>query len=201
MSEERKALHGEIELRKVLPTRWHVLRRANCPVDDEGLYEHVETALDMLEKTAQPQWWAVDIDEVSVSGRDVTFAEIETRSKKLSAHLEGVKRLTIMVATIGPAPEQEAAKLTAKGRHLDGMMLDAAASAMTEQVLRIVHRRARKRADAKGTARIAPGYGDFGLEVQGPLLALVECDCITVDPESHMMTPKKSSTGLVGWRE
>jgi hypothetical protein len=201
LSEERKALHGEIELRKVLPTRWHVLRRANCPVDDEGLYDHVETALDMLEKTARPRWWAVDIDEVSVSGRDVAFGGIETRSKKLSAHLGGVKRLTIMVATIGPKPEQKAAGLTGKGRHLDGMMLDAAASAMTEQVLRIVHRRARKRIGAKGTARIAPGYGDFGLEVQAPLLELAGCDEITVDPESHMMTPKKSSTGLVGWRE
>ena len=201
MSGEPKTLQGEIEMRKVLPTRWHVLRRANCPVDDEGLYEHVETALHLLEKTAEPRWWVADVDEVSVSGRDVEFAGIETRSKKLSAHLGGVQRLTVMVATIGEKPEKEAAKLTGKGRHLDGMMLDAAASAMTEQVMRIIHRRARKRMGAKGTARIAPGYGDFGLEVQGPILELAGCDGVTVDPESHMMTPRKSSTGLVGWGE
>ena len=200
MSEAVSVLTGEIELRKVLPTRWHVLRRASCPVDDEGLYDHVETALQMLEKTAEPRWWVADIPEVNVSGRDIEFAGIELRSKKLSAHLEEVKSLTLLVATIGSKPEEKAAGLTAKGKHLDGMMLDAAASAMTEQVMRIIHRRARKRTGAKGTARIAPGYGDFDLSIQGRLLEIAGCDAIEVDPESHIMKPRKSSTGLVGWK-
>ncbi len=51
------------------------------------------------------------------------------------------------------------------------------------------------------TRRYAPGYGDWTLSDQAPLIALVDASRIGIIlTEEHLMLPSKSISGVIGGR-
>jgi hypothetical protein len=54
----------------------------------------------------------------------------------------------------------------------------------------------------KRIGRYRPGYGDWSLEAQAELCALTDAEQIGVRVnEAYALLPRKSITGVVGWRE
>lgn len=104
--------------------------------------------------------------------------------------------VVVAVCTIGPALENESARLAAAGELLDALVLDAIGSAAAEACADALNLEVCRFAEAhglEGTARVSPGYGDWDTSCQGELLALLPIDAVGVRLTSGgMMVPRKS---------
>jgi hypothetical protein len=123
-------------------------------------------------------------------------------SRSLGERLQGCETAALFAATVGGALEAWGRELLEEGRMALGLLVDtyasSAAIALGTEVERIVARRFAGRGLVAGK-RYAPGYGDWGLEDQGPLCALLGAERIgiTVTAE-NLMLPAKSISGVIG---
>ena len=118
----------------------------------------------------------------------------------LKRHLSGCVRAAIFCATLGA----EADALIRRTERLDmgrALTLDCCASTAVEAVCdQIEEELQSKFPGCSFPFRYSPGYGDLPLEVQGPLLDLLDAPrraglCATA---SHLLTPRKSVTAILG---
>jgi hypothetical protein len=141
--------------------------------------------------------------DLQITGREECVLRTEAlslRSCMIAERLARSEMVTLLMGTVGPDPERRCSELDEEGRHLDAMLLDAAASAMVEEIMRAAHLKCAERMEGmEGTARYAPGYGDFSLDHQVEILQALGDDEVQVSRETYMLTPRKSSTGVVGW--
>lgn len=120
--------------------------------------------------------------------------------KDIAAHLSGCDRAVILCATLS-AGADAAIRQAGASDVLAGMMTDAMASALTEQLSDAAE--AEILAGLPGlhpTWRFSPGYGDLPLTVQGDLLRSVNAEKrlgVTLS-ESGMLIPSKTVTALIG---
>ena len=121
----------------------------------------------------------------------------------LKAHLSGCGRAAIFCATLGA----EADALIRRAERLDmgrALTLDCCASAAVEEACGQIEGELQgKFPGCSFPFRYSPGYGDLPLEVQGPLLDLLDAPrraglCATA---SHLLTPRKSVTAILGIAE
>jgi cobalamin-dependent methionine synthase I len=129
---------------------------------------------------------------------------LRSSSRSLRERLEGCATAALFAATIGPALEDWLRSLNEADELTRALLADAYGSsaaialgtALEEVIAAGFHGRG-----LKATKRYAPGYGDFELEAQAPLLALIDAGQIgiTLTPE-HLMLPTKSISGLIGGR-
>ncbi len=137
------------------------------------------------------------------SGRIVLSGGETLESAKLSRFLEGCPEILLMAATAGGDIVAAASRDTAAGSATRGVVLDAAASEITDAALDWIAawfngtllregRRLLKR-------RYSPGYGDLALESQRILFGLLELDRIGVSLTDHsLLVPEKSVIALTG---
>lgn len=83
------------------------------------------------------------------------------------------------------------------------LVMDACASAAIEEVCNQVNQQIREdlvKEDKHLTRRYCPGYGDFPLDLQGPLLEVLEAKKrIGLNVTSHnILIPRKSVTAIIG---
>ncbi|MBD3368738.1 hypothetical protein GF402_00055 [Candidatus Fermentibacteria bacterium] len=198
----RKVVRAAPECAEVMPSPAHVLRRASCPKEAGSEMEaRVERMMELLGKLARPGWAALDLD---VEGREECALRTEAlvlKSCMIADRLASSEMVTLILGTLGPDPERKCSELDAEGEHLDSMLLDAAASAMVEEVMRTAHTQSARRMEGmEGTARYAPGYGDFLLDHQVEILKALGDNEVQVSRDTYMLNPRKSSTAVVGWR-
>lgn len=119
----------------------------------------------------------------------------EMGSQSLLAHLAGCERAVLFAATLGA----EADALIRRAEVLEplrAMALHAAAAAILESFSDRVQR------ETPGALRprFSPGYGDFTLESQRPLLALLDAGRAIglFLTEGGMLAPVKSITAVLG---
>ena len=123
--------------------------------------------------------------------------------KDIAAHLSGCDRAVILCATLS-AGADTAIRQAGAFDVLAGMMTDAMASALTEQLCDEAETEIL--AGLPGlypTWRFSPGYGDLPLTVQGDLLRSVNAEKrlgVTLS-ESGMLIPSKTVTALIGLSE
>lgn len=125
------------------------------------------------------------------------------RGHDISAHLEGARFCAVMAATAGLGNERELRRLS-RLDSLDGMIFDAAGSALAESVADACN--AAIMAEARGRGlfakwRFSPGYGDLPLDIQPAIVRVLDADKrlgITVT-DSNLLIPAKSVTAFVGW--
>ncbi|NPU83423.1 MAG: methionine synthase [Syntrophaceae bacterium] len=137
------------------------------------------------------------------SGRTVLAGGEALESTKLSRLLTGCPEILLMAATAGGDIVAEASRDTATGSATRGVVLDAAASEITDAALDWIAawfngtllregRRLLKR-------RYSPGYGDLALESQRILFDLLELDRIGISLTDHsLLVPEKSVIALTG---
>jgi len=125
------------------------------------------------------------------------------KGEKLSELLNGCHQALIMFATGGPKVIELIEKLQNEGRLSDAVVVDAAASEITDSALDVVmahvERNLRPIGQALTKMRFSPGYGDFDLPQQAELFRLLDAGRFGVSlNEAFMLTPEKSVFAVAG---
>ena len=153
-----------------------VLRYMGCPPEkaDGLLRGQVERCAQELLEVIRPRW--------SWRAADLALEEAGVRlegglllpGRDLKAHLSGCSRGAVFCATLGA----EADALIRRTERLDmakALTLDCCASAAVEEVCDQIERELQGHfPGCSFPFRYSPGYGDLPLEVQGPLLDLLD---------------------------
>lgn len=185
-----------------LPDTAEVLRYMGTPPEaaDEVLRELVADCGTQLLDAAQPRW-TYKVFDLSFETDGVRLSTgLLLPGQALEQHLFGCSRVCVLCATLGSAVDVliRRAECTDMVRAL---ALDCCASALAEQLCDQIE--CRLQAQFPGCFfpyRFSPGYGDLPLEVNTPLLALLDAPraiglCAT---DRHLLTPRKSVTALLG---
>ncbi|MEO0249570.1 MAG: hypothetical protein ABIN58_08545, partial [candidate division WOR-3 bacterium] len=183
---------------EVLPENRRILARAGCPPDSgEDFLEAAARAAKRLVELARPAAFSADLRVIAFSADRVELEDFVIFSSDMSDRLAGAERVSLFLATIGPGPEEACRALSEDKNLTEALFLDAAASEMVEILLRRAHREAAARMSGfAGTARYAPGYGDFSLIHQARIVELLggTATGVRVMEDSFMLIPKKSTT-------
>jgi len=147
---------------------------------------------------------AVEAIERLDGGGLVIGGTLRTGSRSLATRLEGCGRALLFAATIGPALEDWVRRLSDAGEITRALLADAcgssAAIALGTALESAVTREFRD-LGLEPTKRYAPGYGDWDLESQAPLMALVDGTRIGITlTDDFLMLPGKSISGVIGGR-
>jgi hypothetical protein len=129
---------------------------------------------------------------------------LRSASRSLGERLDGCARAVLFAATIGPALEEWVTALNDDGEITRALLADAvgssAAIALGTAFEAAVVGEFRD-LGLQPTKRYAPGYGDFELECQAPLIRMVEAHRIGIAlNDDFLMLPGKSISGVVGGR-
>ena len=172
---------------------------------DEAVLQKIATCKDHLLRDVTPKaiWKYYDITWESET--TFSFEGITVESRNLSRNLSGCKRICLMAATLGPAPDRyiQKAEVTAMS---DAVIYQAISAAMIEAYCNHINRQIKAELAEEGCftrPRFSPGYGDFPLEFQrtlGTLLNLHKTIGITLT-DSLLMMPSKSVTAIIGVSE
>ena len=179
-----------------------VLRYMGCPPDraDVALREQVEDCAGELLGTIRPRWSWRAVEIAFEAGGVRLEGGLLLPGQDLKSHLTGCGRAAVFCATLGA----EADALIRRAERLDmtrALILDCCASAAVEEICdRIEEELQNKFPGCSFPFRYSPGYGDLPLEVQGPLLDLLDAPrrvglCAT---QTHLLTPRKSVTAILG---
>lgn len=120
----------------------------------------------------------------------------------LQRHLQGCSSVLLLAATLGSQLDALLRRLELSDIAL-AATADAMASVLLEQVCDELEAELRSQLAAEGrylTGRFAPGYGDCPLELNDMLCQAVDSvrGCgLAVTPQ-HLLTPRKSTTALLG---
>jgi len=129
---------------------------------------------------------------------------LTTSSRTLAEGVAGCPQAWLFAATLGPAVDDWIAGLSASDEMTRTLLADAWASAAAIQLGLDLESLLGRRLRASGLVpgrRCAPGYGDWDLAAQGPLLRRLEADRIGITlSAAGMMAPLKSVSGLIGGR-
>ena len=182
-----------------------VLRYMGCPPEraDGALIAQVEACARELLAVIRPRWSWRTVSLTLEAGGVRLEGGLLLPGEDLKAHLAGCGRAVLFCATLGA----EADGLIRRTERLDmskALTLDCCASAAIEAVCdRIETELQGNFPGCSFPFRYSPGYGDLPLEVQGPILELLDAPrraglCATAN---HLLTPRKSVTALLGVAE
>ena len=139
------------------------------------------------------------------SAGEVAIGEVLTTfSRSLAGCLEGCREAWLFAATLGPAIDVWIEALSAAGEMTRTRLADAYGSAAAIQLGLEIETLLGRRLETSGFIpgrRCAPGYGDWELSAQRPLLRHLDAGRIGMTlSEDDMMAPLKSISGLIGGR-
>lgn len=125
------------------------------------------------------------------------------RSAALTGVLAGAERVMLYCGTVGERISAGARAALQRGEYTRGVVLDACGSAAVAGLAERARRQAEAWAAARGfrtSAPYSPGYGDWDLADQEPLLRALEARRIGIrTSDTHYLLPEKSFCGIVGW--
>lgn len=123
-------------------------------------------------------------------------------SEGIIKHLGASKKVYVLAVTIGEAVEERSAALFKEGNYTLGLLVDAAATTAVEQVADQVNEVINREAKKQGYEprwRFSPGYGNWPVEVQHELAAIIKTEEIGLTvTEACMLFPRKSVTAIIG---
>ena len=172
---------------------------------DETIKKLMEECILEIEKYASPKivTRVVPIHFLSENEKDfIDFGVFRTKSKSLATNLKDCEQVIFFAATLGLGIDQLIRKYS-KFEMSRVVVIQAAATALLEGYCNEQCKNLSKEWEEKGfysRPRFSPGYGDFSLEYQKPLLESLEVEkrigiYLT---ESLLMTPSKSVSAVIG---
>lgn len=122
---------------------------------------------------------------------------------KLAEMMMDCDQALIMLATGGSGIMELIGRLQKEGRMSEAVVIDAAASEITDSVLDMVMLHAGQMLRNKGRAltkmRFSPGYGDFDIEQQKELYRLMDGEAFGIKlNEACLLIPEKSVLAIAG---
>lgn len=187
------------------PDRDEVLRYMGTPPEqaDESLRALVDSCARELLRAVQPRW-CFRLSGVSFEPEGVRLdSGLLLPGTALARHLSGCRQTAVFCATLGAQVDLLIRRATCTDL-TRALTLDCCASALIEQLCD--HAQLQLQCQFPGCFfpyRFSPGYGDLPLEVNTPLLDLLDAPfriglCSTTN---HLLTPRKSVTALLGISE
>lgn len=181
--------------------REEVLRYLGCPgTEDPATLALVEGCSARLLAAARPKWTyrvfglAVQTDGVRLD------CGLLLPGRDLAAHLRGCSRAALLAATLS-APVDALLRRAQAEDLAAAVALDCCATAAVEAVCDLAEAEIRARfPGCSFPFRFSPGYGDLPIELQDPILRLLDAPrrvglCAT---DRHILTPRKSVTAVLG---
>lgn len=181
--------------------REEVLRYLGCPgTEDPATLALVEGCSARLLAAARPKWTyrvfglAVQTDGVRLD------CGLLLPGQDLAAHLRGCSRAALLAATLS-APVDALLRRAQAEDLAAAVALDCCATAAVEAVCDLAEAEIRARfPGCSFPFRFSPGYGDLPIELQDPILRLLDAPrrvglCAT---DRHILTPRKSVTAVLG---
>jgi hypothetical protein len=170
------------------------------PVDEDKLVAAVEEAAGIVHlKGAACMLDLVMVDRSGVVLEDKTVFS----SSALAGMLSGSEQVLLMGATAGQAIMEEISLATSSGNLTRAVILDAVASEMADSgldwIMDYMNQDLMRKARRVTKARFSAGYGDFSLENQKAVHALLRLDKIGVSiTDRCILMPEKSVTAVAG---
>lgn len=184
------------------PDRDEVLRYMGTPPEqaDDGLLALVDDCAAKLLSVVQPRWTHRFCNLSFEEGGVRLDNGLCLPGQSLKGHLSGCDRVVVLCATLG-AQVDTLIRQAECSDMLRALALDCCASALVEQLCDMAEQQLHAMfPGCHSPFRFSPGYGDLPLEVNTPLLDLLDAPrtiglCAT---SSHLLTPRKSVTALLG---
>jgi cobalamin-dependent methionine synthase I len=169
---------------------------------DAAVMRNIDECIVELQKHAVPRS-EQKLFDVTFHGQDkVAIGEIIIKSKDLAQHISGCKQAVLFATTIG-APTDILLQRWSKLDMSRAVILQACAAALIEAYCDEQEEQISAEAAKSGLflrPRYSPGYGDFDVEHQRDILAVLNCGkrigLTTTD--SFMLVPTKSVTAVIG---
>ena len=185
-----------------LPDRDEVLRYMGMPPEraDEPLRNLVDSCARELLQAVQPRWHFRLFDLSFESGGVRLSSGLFLPGTALAQHVTGCKQAFVFCTTLGSQVDL----LIRQVQCMDmtrALALDCCASALIEQLCDHAELQLQQQfPSCFFPYRFSPGYGDLPLEVNTALLDVLDAPiqiglCATA---SHLLTPRKSVTALLG---
>lgn len=199
-----RAIHLEMPRQQVMRRLGY--RRDRTRIGPDRLRE-VEAALAEAAALIELKGSALTIEASVDPAGDIALETGEVlRSAGLARMLWGSDRVLLMGATAGPGIVEEIRSDTLSGNLSRAVVLDAAASEMTDCALDWISAHVSRQVGREGLeltpARFSAGYGDFGLENQKTMHELLHLRDIGVEiTEAFLLVPEKSVTAVAGLRK
>jgi hypothetical protein len=170
---------------------------------DAAFDARLDGVIERCEQVSNPGWMYRVFPVVEEQdGLHLMGTTLVLQGSDIRKHLQGARECAVMAATAGLGNERELQRLS-QLNGLDGMMFDAASSALVEAVADACNAAIVAEGRSGGLYakwRFSPGYGDFPLDIQPAVVRVLEADRrigITVT-ESLLLLPSKSITAFVG---
>ncbi len=180
-----------------------MLRYAGIPQKENFPETEIREAVNDARTLAVPRgiWQHFPYDpETGLLGNGETAFIL--RGRAIRNHLRHSFTVTALAVTVGSAIEEASDACFRENRYVRGLLLDAAATAMTEQLADELETYIKSQAEKRGagiTSRFSPGYGDWPIEEQKNFCRLLGTDAIGLSVTDHfMLTPRKSVTAVIG---
>ena len=170
-------------------------------VDDKTLQE-IQDSFRELERLADKKS-IYRIFELSLKDEnELKIGNVEIYSRNLRTNLKDCKQVVLFVATLGT----EVDRLIRKMQVVDmakAVVMQACAATLLEEYSDELQQKIAERMQEQGKyirPRFSPGYGDFSIQHQKDVLAMLETSKrigVTMT-DSYMLTPTKSVTAVIG---
>lgn len=163
--------------------------------------ELLNDALNILYRTAHPRW-VYAVFPLVKTNTTPTLGTEQLPGYNIKQHLNNCQQCALLAVTLGN--ETDAAIRTAQTNNMaTATLLDSAASILVEQYAGKAQEIIQTEAESQGkfiTPRYSPGYGDFPLSFQIPLLNMLDAGrkIGLTSAKSGILSPNKSITALIG---
>ena len=168
---------------------------------DEKTLEMVNRAIALLSERCRPKNTS-RIVEISAGTGDIRLeGGTVIYSESIARVMSGCSEMLVFGATLGAEADMLIKRETAANIAM-GAVMQAAAAAYIEEYCDEIQTELNKRFSAEGEPlgdRFSPGYGDFALEYQRELFAILDCPRrigLTLT-DSFIMIPSKSVTAVI----
>ena len=134
-----------------------------------------------------------------------TIGDKEIQSKSLGRSLRGCSKVVLFGATLGTEVDRMITRASLTNM-ASAVVLQACAAALLEEYCDDCQLKIGRELGEEGLylrPRFSPGYGDFDISFQEPLIKMLDC-AKTIGltmTDSYMMTPTKSVTAVIGASE
>lgn len=169
---------------------------------DETVNAMIEKCLRELSAVASPKCISRAYPLKLLPDDEIDFTVFQTKSRNLSRNLKDCSQVILFAATLGTGVDVLLHKYT-KLQMSKAVIMQAAAAAMIEEYCDEENRLLKEEYESKGLylrPRFSPGYGDFPLECQREITAVLETSKRVgiMLTDSLLMTPSKSVTAVMG---
>ena len=169
---------------------------------DEKTLALIEDAFAKLERTISPKSvWRIFNLEQTEEGKNI-IGNMEIESNSLSRNLKGCVKAVLFGATLGAGTDRLIARVSLSDM-AEAVVLQSCAAVLLEEYCDERQLAIGVELEREGLylrPRFSPGYGDFDITYQQPLMRMLDC-AKTIGltmTDSFMMTPTKSVTALIG---